>query len=124
MLRMGKPKRIHQNPDSKLIAQAAATAVYSPSEFHCPGVKGQPAKFRLKPASICPKRWSDDDATRALREAIARGDVSDAWEEGFPRYVWHRDGNTLYEARHTRGPGGSYHAYPIEIIQAPLGLHI
>jgi hypothetical protein len=80
--------------------------------------------MRPKPASICPKRWSDDDATRALRSAVVCGNVSEIWEDGFPRHVWHKDGNVLYEARHTRGPVGSFHAYPIENIQAPIGLRL
>lgn len=71
---------------------------------------------RAKPASPCPKRWNDAEATQLLRSAISRGHISDKWEDGFPRWVWHRDGGTYYEARHTRGPLGSFHAYPIEEI--------
>jgi len=123
MLRMGKLKRIDPTPDCERLAHAAAKAVYSRSEYHCPGARGQPVKARSKHTSICPKRWSDEKATRILREAIACGNVSDTWEEGFPRHVWHKDGKVLYEARHTRGPYGSFHAYPIEDIQAPLGLN-
>lgn len=46
------------------------------------------------------------------------------WEDGFPRYVWHCEGGIFYEARHTRGPSGLFHAYPIEDIQVPRGLRL
>jgi hypothetical protein len=119
--RLGKPKRMHPRPNPSALTSAAAAAVYSPSDYHCRGRKGQPLKSRGKPASACPKRWSDTEATRVLRKAIADGNVSEAWEDGFPRYVWHRDGEITYEARHTRGPTGTFHAYPIEAIQTPDG---
>jgi len=114
----GKTKRVDAAPDPALLAQAAATAVYSASPYHCP-----PFRQRVRPASPCPRRWTDEEATTALRGALSNGHVSDRWENGFPRYVWRRDGNVLYEARHTRGPEGSFHAYPIEDSQAPHGLN-
>ena len=122
----GKPKRVGTNPDQTMLAQAAMHAVYHGDDnpYHCPGIRGQPLATRAKPASICPRRWSDEEATQALRNAMSRGNVSEIWEEGFPRYVWHRDGAVFYEARHTRGPSGSFHAYPIEEIQAPQGLKL
>jgi len=107
-----------------MIAKAAEKANYSPSEgdYHCHGPAGQPPRRRPKYASICPKRWSVSGATAALRDGIRNGRVSEAWEDGFPRHVWHRDGDVVYEARHTRGPYGTYHAYPLEESQFPEGL--
>ena len=121
---LGKPKRVATAPSADKLAYAAANAFYRPSEYHCPGVGGRRLKFRPKPSSICPRGWGDDEATDAIREAIRRGNVSENWEDSFPRYVWHRDGEVLYEARHTRGPSGSFHAFPIEEIQAPRGLRL
>ena len=72
-----------------MIEAAAANATYSPSEYHCRGAKGEPPKRRAKYASICPKKWSNQAATAALREALGKGQVSQALEDGFPRYVWH-----------------------------------
>jgi len=120
----GKPKRLDSNPDKTMLAAAAASASYDgdSNPYHCRGSRGQPMSSRIKPASRCPKRWSDEDVTRVLREAMSRGNVSETWEDGFPRYVWHIDGNVVYEARHTRGPIGSFHAYPIEDHQVPRGL--
>jgi hypothetical protein len=121
-LPLGKPKRVARSPDPASIAYAASLAVYSRSQYHCRGPQGQPLATRAKPASPCPRQWSDEDATTLLRGAMFRGHLSEKWENGFPRYVWHRDGIVFYEARHTRGPIGSYHAYPIEDIQLPLGI--
>jgi hypothetical protein len=77
---------------------------------------------RIKPASRCPRRWTDEDATRVLRAAISRGKISADWEDGFPKFVWAKEGGVFYEARHTRGPAGYFHAYPIEAIQLPRGM--
>ncbi|SRR5258708_1073344 len=120
----GKQKQVHPSATAVELARAAAACVYSGSPYHCRRSKGQPPVARAKPASICPRPWSDEEATQALRAAMQRGSVSEAWEDGFPRYVWHRDGNILYEARHIRGPLGSFYAYPIENFQAPRGLLI
>lgn len=121
-LHMGKPKRVHPSPDRGSLDHAASNASYAQSPHHCRGPKGEKPQARAKPASICPRNWSDAEATKALQEAIEKGCVSEAWEDGFPRYVWHREDDVLYEARHTRGPMGSFHAYPIEGRQAPKGL--
>jgi hypothetical protein len=118
----GKGKRVDPKPDRARLAQAASKSVYAGSDYHCPGVGGRPLKYRAKPASICPRHWSEAEATAALRVAMTQGTVSEVWEDGFPRYVWHKDGDVWYEARHTRGPYGTFHAYPIELGQLPGGL--
>lgn len=123
-LGLGKPKRVHPNPDADVLAKASDAASYVRSDYHCKGDKGERAVRRAKPASICPRTWSQAAATKAIREAIKSGCVSEAWEDGFPRYVWHREEDVLYEARHSRGPFGSFHAYPIEGRQAPKGLEL
>jgi hypothetical protein len=120
--RIGKMKRVDPNPDPSKIRIAAESAVYAASDYHCPAARGQPPKRRVRYASICPKRWSAHAATNALRQALSKGQVSEAWEDGFPRYVWTKDGEVIYEARHTRGPTGTFHAYPIEKYQIPDGL--
>ncbi len=126
MLPLRKPKQAGVQPGGKRLARsvnrvelmvAEAAASYSASEYHCP-----PQKPRIKPATPCPRVWKASEANDALRLAIRNERVSEAWEDGFPRYVWHRDGETIYEARHTRGPHGTYHAYPIEAADAPRGL--
>lgn len=121
-VRTANPKRVHPAPDAEMLSRAASASVYGASRYHCRGPKGEPVIIRVEPTSLCPRQWSDQEATRALRDAIRNGAVCEVWEDGFPRHVWHRDGDVLYEARHTRGPIGSFHAYPIESLQAPKGL--
>ncbi len=120
---VGKPRKLHPSPDPALLARAADQAVYmNHGDYHCFTDRGQPPASRAKPASRCPRRWVAAAATAAIRESIRAGRVSETWEEDFPRHVWHVDGQVVYEARHTRGPSGSYHAYPIERADAPRGL--
>jgi hypothetical protein len=117
-----KQKSLLKSFDRAWLERAAATANYSPSGYHCRMPDGRPRKLRARPASPCARQWQIAEATEALRLAIIRGRVSETWEDGFPRYAWHRDGEIIYEARHTRGPHGTYHAYPIEPSEAPAGL--
>ena len=118
----GRPKRMASFFDNTRLATAADRARYNPSDYHCRLPDGRPRRMRAKPASACERPWAIPDATEALRVAIVKGHVSDVWDDEFPRYAWHLDGEIIYEARHTRGPLGTYHAYPIDEAEAPLGL--
>jgi hypothetical protein len=119
--KQGKRKRIDPSPDRARLQAATQTAIYRSSDYHCRGAKGQPPKRRTSPTSICPRAWRDREATDALRKALLKGHTSDVWDGEFPRYVWHKEGEVVYEARHTRGPVGCFHAYPIESFQIPSG---
>ncbi len=93
---------------------------YVASPYHCRGDHGERRRRRAKPASVCPRRWSFDEATAALRRAMQLGNVSEAWDGDYPRYVWYRAGpDVTYEARLSGGIPGTYHAYPIEDDQVP-----
>ena len=72
-------------------------------------------------ASKCPKELSDmDELTVALREGIRGGCVGGGFEDGFPRYVWVFLNGELWEARHIRGPVGTYKGYgPLEEVEYP-----
>jgi hypothetical protein len=96
--------------------QLAATKVrYTGSPYHrSPGSKAGPIVPRVGLTSRCPPDWTNLDATRVLRLAITEGRVSMFWEHGYPRYVWHLDGDVLYEARLTNSGNGEYHGYPLE----------
>jgi len=115
-------KRVASFPNRVLIAVAAQKATYEPSHYHCRLPDGRPVRARAKPASLCPRDWTIPEATSALRSAILKEYVSEKWEDGFPRYLWLREGEVIYEARHTRGPHGLYHAYPITAAEAPSRL--
>jgi hypothetical protein len=75
---------------------------------------GAPASRRWPHASKCPPHWDQPSATRALRESLRAGRVSTDWYGNFPRFVWHLEGETLYEARLSNRELGEYHAYPLE----------
>jgi hypothetical protein len=117
-----KAKFLAPGPDPAL-ETAAVNAKYVFSEYHRCGPDGRPAKKRTKPASHCPRQWTKQEALNALRAAIRKGHVSqNRTSDGFPRRVWHKEGETWYEATTQDRAGGFYHGYPIEEIQLPNGL--
>lgn len=74
-------------------------------------------------ASICPRPANDmARATRWLRSAIRSGSTGDRWEGGFPRYVWHEHGGTVFEARLINSGDGTYKGYPLGDHEWPLHL--
>jgi hypothetical protein len=75
---------------------------------------GMPVGRRWPHASKCPPIWDRASATRALREGLRAGRVSADWDGGFPKFVWHLEDETLYEARLSNRELGEYHAYPLE----------
>ena len=87
--------------------QAAATASYSGSPEHkLPHAKSD--------ATLCPPELEGSRAqlTSWLRSAIAEGNIGGLLEGAFPRYVWYRDGNGLFEGRLTNHVLGEYKGYP------------
>ncbi len=48
-------------------------------------------------ASICDRHLSEDLelVTQWLRTAIQRGAVGGMWEGDFPRYAWHKEGESM-----------------------------
>jgi hypothetical protein len=88
---------------------------YTGSAYHrSPGSKAGPIAKRAGLTSKCPPTWTNALATAALKLAITEVRVSCFWEGGFPRYVWHLEGDVLYEARLTNRENGEYHGYPLE----------
>ncbi len=61
-------------------------------------------------ASLCDVKLSEQFSrmNRWLRSAITSGAIGNPWEGNFPRYAWHREGNTVYEARLTNRATGEY----------------
>lgn len=58
-----------------------------------------------------------------LRTAIRAGQFGGDWEDGFPRYVWHRNGSECYEGRlMSPAKAGEYKGYPLEPYQTVRGL--
>lgn len=48
-----------------------------------------------------------------LKSAVQSGHT-EAWEPGYPRYVWYRHGRILYEARQGSPGSGECHGYPLD----------
>jgi hypothetical protein len=101
------------------LKNAAETVQYRGSPYHRVAgstMGGHSTSRRWPHASKCPPTWDRQSATRALREAIRAVRVSADWDEGsnFPKFIWHLEGETLYEARLSNRELGEYHAYPLE----------
>jgi hypothetical protein len=61
------------------------------------------------------------ELTSWLRTAIRNGKVSELFEGDFPRYVWHREGVVVYEARLVNSAEGHYKGYPLNADEWPTG---
>lgn len=93
--------------------------VGSPEHKDHPSEAGAP---RLRSdASKCDPALTKDLArnTRALQEGILSECVSEDFEEGFPKYVWSWLDGSVYEARHIRGPQGTYKGYKLSDEELP-----
>ncbi len=70
-------------------------------------------------ASRCPSEVTRGEAQKALEEAVRPRCVSEAFDQGFPRYVWARADGRLYAARLTNATAGHYKGWPIEEFELP-----
>ena len=110
--KMRRPKRRRDNPKARVVRPpphgvdldaVAKQVAYKSSDYHSTATRIR----RPRPdASKCPPEVSKDleRVERWLREAIAQG-WTGVWDKGFPRYVWRRVGDVIYEAR--QGSPGS-----------------
>ena len=118
-----KAKSIDKKATRARLTFAAERASFAPSDYHCPNEQTRRPKWRPRPAMHCPRVWSLREGINAVRQAILAGRVSASWTDaGFPRHIWHQEGEVWYEARTTPGTPGVYHGYPVEISALPAGL--
>ena len=119
-----KARRIQAPPAGVDLAEVAKSCRYVGSPYHkdVPSFAGV-SRARRPDASMCPRHLADEQGLveNWLRDAVKAGHVG-AWEQGYPRYVWYRDGGTVYEARQGSPGSGEYHGYPLELEQAVRGL--
>lgn len=109
-------------PDPERLTKAAEGAIYMASDYLCPGPDGR-IKARVKPATPCPRKWTNKEAKAALKRAINAGYVSKTWVGDYPRYVWYRDvEETIYEAVGECKTPHRFHAYPVEASRVPKAL--
>ena len=113
---------IHVLPNTDLNDLAnRVTYVGSPEHKDFPSFAGQPK--RRSDASICPRHIRDaETVTEWLRAAIRRGVTGSPWENGFPRYAWHKQEHTVYEARLINRGNGEYKGYPLNDDEWPRGI--
>ena len=119
-----KARKVVAPPDGVDLARIADSCRYVGSPYHkdLPGFAGA-SHGRRPDASMCPRFLAErrELVECWLREAVRAGHVG-AWERGFPRYVWHRVGDTVFEARQGSPGSGEYHGYPLDPRQRVRGL--
>ena len=96
--------------------------VGSPEHKDAPSFVGMP-KPRAD-ASICDRALGQDrvKVQKWLQTAVARGWVGELRDGRFPRYVWYRDGDVVYEGRLVNQQRGEYKGYPLNNDEWPQGL--
>lgn len=119
-----KVRKVQPPPNGIDLTQVARSCRYVGSPYHkdAVGFAGAP-RGRRPSASICPRDFVNRRTLvqRWLRAAVRSGHVG-AWDGGYPRYVWHRRGDTVFEARQGSPGSGEYHGYPLEPTQRVRGL--
>lgn len=114
--------RVPHVPPGVALDRLAERARYEGSAYHkdAPSFVGQP---KPRPdASICPRDLDRQTVTEWLRSAIRRGMVGPPWEGEFPKYVWHREGDTVFKGQLVNHLQGSYKGYPIDRKDWPKAL--
>ena len=106
-------RRIHV-PEGTNLAALASRVEYegSPEHKDIHSFAGFP---RLRAdASCCPRDIRDQESVREwLRCAVRRGAVGAPWEAGFPRYVWFKRDDVVFEGRLVNRGQGTYKGYPL-----------
>lgn len=113
-----KDDRLTSSPDIDLNAIAGKVSyVISPEHKDYMTAAG-PGKLRSD-ASACPRGLELDQVQQWLQSAVENGQVSAALDGDFPRYVWARVDERVYEARLSNSGLGQYKGYPIKDYEAP-----
>ena len=107
------------SPGTDLDALAARVEYVGSSEHKDASTFAGPPRPRGD-ASICPREYRDAElVTRWLRAAIRDGSTGAPWDGDFPRYVWHKEKGTVFEARLVNRGNGSYQGYPLDDYEWP-----
>lgn len=111
-------------PDNVDLETVAAKVRYVGSAEHksYPSFAGD-ARLRATDATKCDPRFKDPEPLTAwLATAITCGQVGPPWDGGFPKYVWFRDGDLVYEGRLVNRGNGDYKGYALKPDEVPEGL--
>lgn len=98
--------------------------VGSPDHKEAASFAGQPRP--RADASLCDPELGTrrSTVTRWLRIAFRKGAVSEFREGDFPRYVWYKRGEQVFEGRLTNREQGHYKGYPLERDEWPAGIEV
>jgi hypothetical protein len=104
------------------VVASLAHYVGSPEHKDRPSFAGYPRP--RADASICDPNISrdQDGLTERLRESIRAGIIGAPWEGRFPRYVWCKIDDSIFEARLVNKGSGQYKGYKLEPEQYPQGV--
>lgn len=111
----------HVAPDLNLAELAAQSYVGSPEHKTFPSFAGPP-RPRADATKCDPGLGDPAELTRWLRQAITLGNVGEPWEGDFPRYVWSRQDDTVYEGRLVNQELGQYMGWPLHHSEWPEGV--
>lgn len=106
------------------VEEIAAAVRYVGSPEHKTSLSFAGSPVARKDASLCDIRFItlQDQLTAWLQEAIRKGCCS-AFDGGsFPRYVWYKDGDTVYEGRLVNRVNGEYKGFPLRKEEWPAGI--
>ena len=127
---MRSPKRkrplrrsvVVQAPADLASLAARATYVESPEHKDVASFSGPP---RLRgDASRCPRHLAMEREKLCdwLQTAIRLGAVGSPWEGEFPRYVWYKHEQMVFEGRLVNRTQGAYKGYPLAEDEWPNGI--
>lgn len=98
--------------------------VGSPEHKDVPSSFAGPPRLRAD-ASCCPRDLVDVRIVVGwLRTAVKRGATGAPWEGAFPRYVWYKHQDTVFEGRLVNRGNGSYKGYPLGDDEWPDGIEL
>lgn len=126
---MRAPRRRHPRKDQRLqpghdidLVGLSERVTYVISQEHKDYFTGAGPRMLRSDASACPRGLDFDEVQSWLRTAVANGNVSAVLTGDYPRYVWARIGDRVYEARLSNSGLGQYKGYPILPQEAPRWL--
>lgn len=114
-----KRQLIDEVPENAEAVAGRSSYIGSPEHKNSQSFAGRPAPRR--DASLCEIRFaaSQEMLTHWLQEGIRRGCCTAFGENDFPKYVWYKDADTVYEARLVNQGKGEYKGYPLSRAEWP-----